>query len=140
MAPSLLSRLSDNHPSIEQDDYQWEKNRTNILLDELKMLLNSRVYQPGIEDISLVNESVLNYGINDAIDGNEEFSGWPVVLQQRIITMIARFEPRLTDVSVNYKTGKDEEHLFILRAYYLSTPLALELKWSACAGRFYFNE
>jgi type VI secretion system protein ImpF len=141
MIASLLSRLSDNRPLCEEeDDFLWEASEGEFLLAELKLLFMSRVRSPEIEDIPLLNASVLNYGINESLSQVNEVNSRCLVLEQRIVNAIMRFEPRLTGVSLKSNLNASAFILFTLHAYYMNSPVVIELKWNDCTGRFYFHE
>ena len=140
MTASLLSRLSDNHPLHTEDDYHWAVQTQDSLLNELKMLLMSRVRLLDIENISLVNNSVLNYGIDESFSKIEEINARLSMLENLLKKAISRFEPRLTNVELTTSTNDLQAMNFILRAHYLHQPVTIELRWDDCTGRFYFNE
>lgn len=140
MNPSLLSRLSDNHPLSEEDDYHWSSSGRDVLLQELKMLFNSRSRLPDIEEIEFVNASIINYGFNESFGQIVEVSARRQELEERLKNTIARFEPRLTQVSLTAIAEPSNSISFRLQAMHLQEPIALELKWDDYIGRFYFNE
>jgi type VI secretion system protein ImpF len=130
----------DNHPSNTEDDYPWVSCKPEDLFPELELLFMSRVRAPYIEDIPLINSSVLNYGINDTFTTVNEPELRSELLEQRILNVVARFEPRLTQVSIISNMSDPSFILFTINACYQNSIFALELKWSNCTGRFYFNE
>ncbi|EPL4526988.1 GPW/gp25 family protein [Enterobacter asburiae] len=140
MTASLLSRLSDNHPLHSEDDFHWAGQTQDALLSELKMLLMSRVRLLDIENIPLINSSVLNYGIDESFSKIEEINARLTVLETRLKKAVSRFEPRLTNVELTSSTSNLQVMNFILHANYLHQPVTIELRWDDCTGRFYFNE
>jgi type VI secretion system protein ImpF len=140
MTASLLSRLSDNYPLRTEDDYHWVEQTQDILLTELKMLLMSRVRLLDIENIPLINSSVLNYGIDESFSKIEEINARLPMLETRLKNAFSRFEPRLTNVKLSSSTNNLQAMNFILHAHYLHQPVTIELRWDDCTGRFYFNE
>lgn len=139
MSLSFMSRLCDDQPLSEEDEYSWDEDSHDILLRELKMLLTSRVRQAGLEDIDLINSSILNYGIDESFSKINELATRRIILEQRLKNAIARFEPRLTSVSL-FSDITEQAILFTLQALYRDVPFTLELQWKDCTGRFYFNE
>lgn len=140
MIYSLLLTLSDNHPLREEDDYQCEALSHHQLLAELNMCLSSRARYPGIEEIPLINTSVLNFGINESFQKTNELAPRRNIMEQRLQTTIARYEPRLTQVSI-ISTQVNPEHIkFELQANYLNKPLTIRLIWNDDTGVFYFDE
>ncbi|MEZ2578329.1 GPW/gp25 family protein [Buttiauxella ferragutiae] len=137
---SLILRLADNSPLDDRDHYPWVSDTREILIAELKMLFTSRTRIPDIEDIPLVNASVLNYGFDESFSRVNEASVRHLAMEQKIKRTISRFEPRLSEVSVSSRTGSSEFILFTLRAYYLGAHVILDMKWNDDTGRFYFDE
>jgi type VI secretion system protein ImpF len=140
MIHSLLLTLSDNHPLREEDDYQCEALSHHQLLTELNMCLSSRARYPGIEEISLINTSVLNFGIDESFQQTNELTPRRTIMEHRLKTAIARFEPRLTQVSITSKQDKPEEIQFNVQANYLQKRLTIQLIWNDDTGVFYFDE
>lgn len=139
MSLSLISRLCDDQPFSEEDEQSWDEDSHVTILSELKMVLTSRVRQAALEDIDLINSSILNYGIDESFSKIDELSTRRIILEQRLKNAIARFEPRLTSVSL-FSDITEQEILFTLQALYRDVPFTLELQWKDCTGRFYFNE
>lgn len=140
MIHSLLLTLSDNHPLREEDDYQCEALSHHQLLTELNMCLSSRARYPGIEEIPLINTSVLNFGIDESFQQTNELTPRRTIMEHRLKTAIARFEPRLTQVSITSKQDKPEEIQFNVQANYLQKRLTIQLIWNDDTGVFYFDE
>lgn len=140
MTASLLSRLSDNHPFNQENDYPWASQTDEALLSELKMLLMSRARLPDIEEIPLINTSVLNYGIDESFSKINEINSRRQEMEKRIKNAIARFEPRLQHIELTSYTDDAQAICFTLRGVYFSRPIVLLLTWNDCTGRFYFNE
>jgi len=140
MIHSLLLTLSDNHPLREEDDYQCEALSHHQLLTELNMCLSSRARYPGIEEIPLINTSVLNFGIDESFQQTNELTPRRTIMEHRLKTAIARFEPRLTQVSITSKQDKPEEIQFNVQANYLQQRLTIQLIWNDDTGVFYFDE
>ncbi|MGN7915233.1 GPW/gp25 family protein [Enterobacter sp. 22466] len=140
MTASLLSRLSDNHPFNQENDYHWASKTDEAFLNELKMLLMSRARCPDIEEISLINGSILNYGIDESFSKVYEINSRRQMMEKRIKNAIDRFEPRLKGVELISYINDTQEICFTLHGIYFSKPIELVLAWNDCTGRFYFNE
>ncbi|RJT36251.1 GPW/gp25 family protein [Rahnella woolbedingensis] len=136
--PSLLLRLSDNHPRIEKDSYRTE-DKSTWLIDELKMLLSSRSRFSYIENIPQVNASILNYGIDESVSQISELDERKQIIEMRIKKSLQRFEPRLTEVSIITKTDSPEHVIFEITGLCHLMPVKIELVWDDCTGRFYFH-
>ncbi|EAB8795101.1 hypothetical protein DU854_17265 [Salmonella enterica subsp. enterica] len=140
MFNSLMTRLSDDLPSQAEDNNSEKVSYEEELLYELKMLLTSRSRIPEIENINLVNCSILNYGINESFSDIGEINSRRPALEQRLHDAIARFEPRLSKVSVTSAIISNDKIIFTINAFYLNYPIVVALEWEDCTGRFYFNE
>lgn len=139
MTTSLLSLLSDNHP-FSDDDYHWATNELETLLSELKMLFCSRSRIPGMDDIPDINCSVLNYGFNESFSNIIDVSSRRTLMVERIKNTLLRYEPRLTDVYISGNAAQQEGLSFTVNANFQQVPVAFELKWDDCTGKFYFYE
>lgn len=135
-----MTRLSDEDPSHTEDNHAKKEDYQEAFFYELRMLLTSRSRIPEIENISLVNCSVLNYGINESFTDIGEINSRRPALEQRLHDTIARFEPRLSKVSVTSAIIDNDKIVFTINAFYLQYPVLVELEWEDCTGRFYFNE
>lgn len=100
----------------------------------------SRARLPDIENIPLINTSVLNYGIDESFSKIHEINSRRQVMENRIKNAIARFEPRLKQVVLTSDLDDAQAICFTLRGTYFSRHIVLVLTWSDCTGRFYFNE
>ena len=136
---SLLLRLSDNHPQIEEE-YDWTEEKSTWLLSELKMLFSSRSRFAHIETIPLVNTSILNYGINESVSQIHEMDRRKSVIEERIKNILQRFEPRLTGVDIITRTENPSAVIFEINAIHRALPVKFALVWDDCSGKFYFNE
>lgn len=140
MLTSLILRLSDDNPLVKEEDYQKVEDTTNILINEIKMLLTSRVRIIGVENIQLVNQSILNYGFDESLFNVNELNARRAVIESRLKNMLVRFEPRLTDISICSNVTDGNILIFNISANYLRNQLFLELKWDDYTGVFYLNE
>ncbi|NIF32444.1 hypothetical protein F3J29_09865 [Enterobacter sp. Cy-643] len=136
---SLLCRLSDNHPLSIEDDYACDADIIAPMISDLKMLLTSRTRLPMVEEIPLVNASIINYGINESFGSKIEMISRDKIMTSRISNALLRFEPRLVDVFITRKSNP-EAVIFILQASYRHTPFRLEMIWDDSTGRFFFDE
>lgn len=137
--PSLLLRLSYNQPHIEEENYRNE-DKSTWLMNELKMLFSSRSRFPAIENIPLVNASILNYGINESVSQIQETDRRKIVIEERIKNTLQRFEPRLTQVEIITNTNNPSNVIFEINAFHQALPMKFALVWDDCTGKFYFNE
>ncbi|WP_227744148.1 GPW/gp25 family protein [Hafnia paralvei] len=140
MLTSLILRLSDDNPEILEDEYQKTKDINVLLIEEIKMLLDSRVRMLGVENIELVKDTIINYGFNESFSNIKEQNSRKDELERRLKKMIIRFEPRLKNVSITNNITNENIILFNIRANYLNTIVFFELKWDDYTGVFYLNE
>jgi len=136
---SLLLRLSDNHPQIEEEHYLTE-DKSTWLLNELKMLFSSRSRFSYIETMPLVNASVLNYGINESVSQIHDSDRRKTIIEERIKNTFQRFEPRLSSVTIVTNTNNPSHVIFEINAMHDGLPVKFELVWDECTGKFYFHE
>lgn len=140
MVESLLSLLSDNHPLREEDNYHWASLTSESLLEEIKMVLLSRVRISEYEVIPFINKSILNYGVDESFSKAIDINTRLHLLEGRIINAISRFEPRLTNVTVGSVIDNKQILRFSIRAIYLQHIFLMELCWDDCTARLYINE
>ena len=103
--PSLLDRLIDNDPDLSketaQDRYLDIRQIKAQVVRDLENLLNTRrhIFDPP-DEFREVNESLFTYGVNDFISQNPGNISVRKAIKQDLEKVIARFEPRLKNVSV----------------------------------------
>lgn len=140
MTASLLSRLKDYNPLSDNDDFSCVVPSLEELIEELKMLLTSRVRLSDIESIPALNDSVLNYGVNECFNNIIEIDSRRMMMETHLKNTVARFEPRLTQVLLTSSIDTPQTFIFILQGRYFETPVIVELIWNFYSGVFYFNE
>lgn len=103
--PSILDRLIDNSPDLSQESVQdryldIRQIKAQVVRD-LENLLNTRrhIFDPP-DEFREVNESLFTYGVNDFISQNPGNISVRKAIKQDLEKVIARFEPRLKNVSV----------------------------------------
>lgn len=132
---SLLFRLSDNTPGSMEDTQH--DNDINNIVNEIMMLLSSRPRLGYIENISRINSSILNYGINENFSENTPRSKRALELKQRIETALQRFEPRLCNVQVVYDFESLSNINFNIKGECHSQPIAFTLRWDDAMSHFF---
>lgn len=137
MAASLLTRLSDNHPLQQEDDYLWDTDKNAALVGELMMVLSSRPRLPGINTLPLVSASILNYGFDDRFSQDEREQSRHKVIEAHLRHALRHFEPRLCDIQLSAHQQHADSFHFTLTARYAAAPFTLELVWDRCHERFY---
>jgi type VI secretion system protein ImpF len=103
--PSILDRLIDNDPDLSketaQDRYLDIRQIKAQVVRDLENLLNTRrhIFDPP-DEFREVNESLFTYGVNDFTSQNPGNISVRKSIKQDMEKVIARFEPRLKNVSV----------------------------------------
>lgn len=138
LQPSLLDRLTDDHPEIPQEGRDQRvlsaaRLRASVLRD-LSWLFNT-TNLAALEDLTgypEVSKSVLNYGLPDL--AGHTLSGVDVPkLEQLLKQAIWQFEPRLGPKSVRVRVVQDPDESshnsmsFSIEAELWSQPLPLQL-------------
>ncbi|WP_148872912.1 GPW/gp25 family protein [Serratia marcescens] len=112
---TLLQRLSDNNPSNQEDTAEAE-DKSSRLAEEMLLLLSSRPRSQHLEHISLINSSILNYGVNDVFDPDTPRVERNAIMQSRIQVALQRFEPRLKNIVVSAGEQHGSYCAFIIEA------------------------
>lgn len=136
MFASLLTRLTDNDLSVSEDDFNYPPLAINELSKELKLLLTSCARIPNLEKEKRINQSVLNYGINNELTNSENEQDYRLIL----LHTISRFEPRLSELTIDSVRTTDHSFDFLLRGLYHATPVVLAIQWDKYLKQFTFNE
>lgn len=127
---SLLLRLTDNIPE-GSEDVGREKNSNDfqLLLDEIMMLLTSRPRFGYVENIPILNASILNYGIDELFVKNTSLDEHIIVLIQRIKLALKRFEPRLSNVEITAHRESLSIVNFVVNATFQRRKIVFTLNW-----------
>jgi type VI secretion system protein ImpF len=116
LQPSLLDRLSDDHPELDEDVrskvlLNLAQLRASVLRD-LRWLLNT-IHLEATHDLSNYPEvasSTLNYGI-PSLSGTSIAGINSMVLQRAVRRAIVNFEPRILANSVNVEVRPSQDQL-----------------------------
>ncbi|MEW5801050.1 MAG: type VI secretion system baseplate subunit TssE [bacterium] len=110
---SILDRLLDFEPEVRQEPVQrrvvgFEQGKAAVIRD-LENLLNTKstilVIPPVYREVS---RSLLVYGVRDYTSQNPKSIAVKKQLRQNLEETIARFEPRLRNVTVHVEEGATE--------------------------------
>ncbi|MFP2505014.1 hypothetical protein [Buttiauxella gaviniae] len=134
---SLLQRLADDTP--DQPETEWEI-KSNWIFDELRMLFDSRPRIAGLEKNNSVNHTVINYGLAEGFPSESLPVARVEIIRQRIVTLLARFETRLTEVNVMVHQPDFPWVEFVIQAQWNEQPLSCLLIWDDAMSTFYLNE
>lgn len=137
--PSLLARLCDDAPQAEEEIYRADEKK-DWILSELDMLFTSRPRFSYLEEMPLVNSSVINFGINESVLPAYDVEGRKKIIAERIKNTLQRFEPRLTNVMIMIKADNPDHVIFEINALHQALPIKFELVWDDCTGKFYLDE
>jgi type VI secretion system protein ImpF len=115
LLPSLLDRLTDDDPTVstpEADRFTFDlREYRAAVFRDLEWLLNttSPARPEDVEELELMPESVLNYGM-PPLSGGTAAGVEPRVLERAMREVILRYEPRLVPdtlkVKVEVEPGK----------------------------------
>ena len=114
LQPSLLDRLTDDHPESKKEAWQHrvlsERKLRKSVLRDLSWLLNSSGLPSGVdlESHPLVAESTLNFGMPDL--AGLSLSGLDITkVEERLKDVIMHFEPRISRESLNIHAVRQEK-------------------------------
>ncbi|WP_447866691.1 GPW/gp25 family protein [Rahnella bonaserana] len=132
---SLLQQLSDDNPK-NQNDLTEAEDKSSKLIDEILLLLSSRPRSHSIDDIHLINESILNYGISDVFASDTPRLERNAIMQSRIKMALHRYEPRLKNVCVTHGEELGSLCSFIIEAETLTGEVRYRLMWDDVISQF----
>ena len=138
---SFLQRLRDDNPGSLEDHLNFVPS--DDLKYELGMLLSSRPLYLEIDELPLVNSSVLNYGIKSSVYGvsaGEHSDAVNGEISSRILMMLRRYEPRLEKPVVEHLSSDDNYSFFSVTALFFMDRVKLCIKWEKNSGEFSLNE
>lgn len=135
---SLLQKLSDDCPGKKDDAELVNYNVISIthLFSEIMMLLSSRARLFYIENLKDINTSVVNYGIDEYFDDNVNRNQQAIILQKRIKTTFERFEPRLSNVIIDFKLQPLSITNFCVSAVFHKQNIDFILIWDEAIRQF----
>ncbi|WP_223509552.1 GPW/gp25 family protein [Rahnella sp. GSA61A] len=132
---SLLQQLSDNNLK-DQNDLIEEEDKSSTLIDEILLLLSSRPRSYRIDNIPLINESILNYGVSDVFSSDTPRLERNAIMQSRIEMALQRFEPRLKNVCVTPGEELGSLCSFIINAETFNGEVRYRLMWDDVISQF----
>ena len=117
---SILDRLIDREPQLTRESTQYRLlNFTQVkagVIRDLENLLNTKSQiLPVPPAYKEVNSSLFVYGLSDFTSLNPRSTSTRQQLRQDIERTIARFEPRLKNVTVQIEVPTEEERNIRLR-------------------------
>ncbi|MEW6381900.1 MAG: type VI secretion system baseplate subunit TssE [bacterium] len=127
---SILDRLIDYEPEVTQEPVQRqvlsiEQGKAAVIRD-LENLLNTKSIVISIPPVyRQVSRSVLVYGVRDFTSQNPKSIAVKKQLRQNLEETIARFEPRLRNVTVQVEgsTGNERSVRFRITGLLILDPL-----------------
>ena len=135
-----MALLSDNFPNSKEDDYSREILGDEILLSEIKMLLNSRARIPYIDKIPMIDSSIINYGISEDFSHEDDLQKRIDKIVIRIKEALERFEPRLQDVTISCERKTYGVITIELKAMCFGKIEVLKFSWNDSMRNFSFDE
>ena len=117
---SILDRLIDREPHLPRDSAQYRLLNFNqikaAVIRDLEKLLNTKSQITPIPPAyKNVGDSVFTYGLPDFTAQNSKSSPVRQALRQSIEKVIAKFEPRLRNVTVHMEAPSEELRSIRLR-------------------------
>ncbi|MGB7801765.1 hypothetical protein [Buttiauxella sp.] len=132
---SLLQQLSDDNPK-DQNDISEAEYKSSTLIDEILLLLSSRPRSYRIDDIPLINGSILNYGVSDVFASDTPRLERNGIMQSRIEIALQRFEPRLKNICVTPGEELGSLCSFIIDAETSTGGVRYRLMWDDVISQF----
>jgi len=128
---SILDRLIDNEPDLSREPVQHRLATFNQVKAsvgrDLENLLNTKNYASSLcSDSQELNSSLFVYALPDFTSPNSKSPSVRIQLRRELEKAIARFEPRLRNVSVRIDdSDKNERNLrFKIKALLVIDPVA----------------
>ncbi|MBW5823001.1 GPW/gp25 family protein [Yersinia enterocolitica] len=135
---SLLKKLSDDNPlSYHDSDIGFTDED---LKNEISMLLSSRPMYLDIEELPLVCDSVINYGINSSLLNITTPEEQNIEIIKRITIALKRFEPRISDVRIEHKITDDIRSVFTVKSYISDRALTFDVYWTKSTDNLSLHE
>ena len=132
---TLLQRLADDNPKEEQDVGEAEDKR-DVLVNDILFILSSRPRSYHVEQISLINNSIINYGVSDFFDNDTQRQTRNDVMRSRIQMALIRFEPRLKNVEVSLGQYQKGIASFLIEADTIYGAVRYNLMWDDVISQF----
>lgn len=141
MTRSFLQRLRDDNPESEDD--LFNSDPYDDMKTELGMLLSSRPLYIFLDEYSLVNDSVLNYGINYSLYtalGKEHCDIVNDEISERILLAIRRYAQNMSNPEVKHSFSNDESSVFTVTAQLSTDIITFSIVWDKHSGTFSLYE
>ncbi|WP_447840911.1 type VI secretion system baseplate subunit TssE [Enterobacter bugandensis] len=132
---TLLQRLSDNNPK-DQDDLSEGEDKSDVLMNDILLLLSSRPRSYHVDDIPLINDSIINYGVSDFFNSDTQRQERIEIMRERIQQALIRFEPRLKNVVVSLGERVDGMSIFVIEANTINGAVRYHLMWDDVISQF----
>jgi type VI secretion system protein ImpF len=136
---TILQRLMDDNPKDQTDLAERDEKKDN-LIDEILFILSSRPRVNDVGHLPLINESIINYGLDDVFPGGIPLLERISIMESRIRTALQRFEPRLKNVAIFSNENKNNLCSFIIEADTESGNVRYCLLWDNVLSQFYFRD
>ncbi|MFQ6247189.1 GPW/gp25 family protein [Yersinia enterocolitica] len=135
---SFLKKLSDDNPSSCHDSHIDFSDED--LKNEISMLLTSRPIYRDIEELPLICDSVINYGVNISLLNITTPEEKNIEIIKRINIAIKRFEPRISDVRIEHKITDDIRSVFTVKSYISAKLLMFNVYWTKSTDKLSLHE
>lgn len=132
---TLLQRLTDNNPKA-QDDLSEGEDKSDVLMNDILLLLSSRPRSYHVDDIPLIKESIVNYGVSDFFTSDTQRQERTDIMRVRIKQALTRFEPRLKNVVVSPGERLNGISIFVIEANTIYGAVRYHLMWDDVISQF----
>jgi len=119
-----------------KEEQQEVEDQSEVLIADILILLSSRPCSYPVENITGINESIINYGVSDIFSSDIPRLERNLIMCERINTALQRFEPRLINVAVLPGEAREGMSVFIIEADTFFGAVRYRLMWDDVIGRF----
>ncbi|MHA0273234.1 GPW/gp25 family protein [Enterobacter ludwigii] len=132
---TLLQRLTDDNPK-DRNDLGADENKSDVLINDILLLLSSRPRSYHVDDIPLINESIINYGVSDFFTGDTQRQARIPIMRDRVQLALTRFEPRLKNIEVSIGEELNGISSFVIEANTINGAVRYHLMWDDVISLF----
>lgn len=132
---TLLQRLTDSNPK-DQDDLGEGEDKSDVLMNDILLLLSSRPRSYHVDDMPLIKESIINYGISDFFTSDTQRQVRTDIMRGRIQQALSRFEPRLKNIEVSPGERLNGINSFVIEANTIYGAIRYHLMWDDVISQF----
>lgn len=132
---TLLQHLADDNTK-NADEQQEAEDQSEVLIADILLIFSSRPRSYYVENIPVINESIINYGVSDIFSSDTPRLERNSIMRERIQTALKRFEPRLNQIEVFPGHTQNGISSFIIEAEAFFGPVRYHLMWDDVISQF----